>query len=276
MKEIEKRSLTGVVYIFLMLAGAAIHPLIFVVVFGAFLYLTQFEFYKLVETAGNSPRKTTGLTLGLLLFLISFGMVNNIIPTRFYLIFILALMVIFLFEAFSKRRGILQNSAVTLTGFVYVAIPFSLLNFMVYPGYPYSPEFNAKILIGVFFIVWMYDSMAYLFGSKFGKHKIHKTISPNKSWEGLIGGAVFALAMGVVNALIFGQLSMLNWILVALLSVISGTLGDLFESIIKRRLKVKDSGTILPGHGGLLDRFDSLLFVIPVVYVWLNLSGNLL
>jgi phosphatidate cytidylyltransferase len=117
--------------------------------------------------------------------------------------------------------------------------------------------------------------MAYLFGSKFGKHKIHKKISPNKSWEGFIGGSVFALITGFLNSMLFNQLSISSWLFVALLVIVFGTLGDLFESIIKRRLKVKDSGTMLPGHGGLLDRFDSLLFVIPVVYVWLNLSGNL-
>lgn len=275
MKDLGRRSLTGIVYIFLMLAGAAIHPLLFAVVFGSFLFLTQLEFYQLVETAGNSPRKNTGLTLGILFFLISFGMVNDILPTKSYLLFIPALLFIFLFEAFSERSGILQNSALTLTGFVYVAIPFSLLNFMVHPGYPNYPVFNPKILIGVLFIVWIYDSMAYLFGSKLGKHKIHKKISPNKSWEGFIGGSVFALITGIVNFYIFNQISLLNWIIIALLVIVFGTLGDLFESIIKRRLKVKDSGTILPGHGGLLDRFDSLLFAIPVVYVWLNLAGNI-
>lgn len=275
MKDLGRRSLTGIVYIFLMLAGAAIHPLLFAVIFGSFLFLTQLEFYQLVETAGNSPRKNTGLTLGILFFLISFGMANNFLPTKSYLIFIPALLFIFLFEAFSERSGILQNSALTFTGFVYVAIPFSLLNFMVHPGYPSFPVFNSKILIGIFFIVWIYDSMAYLFGSKFGKHKIYKKISPNKSWEGFIGGSVFALITGIFNSYIFNQLSVLNWIIIAILVIVFGTLGDLFESIIKRRLKVKDSGTILPGHGGLLDRFDSLLFVIPIVYVWLNLSGNI-
>ncbi|MGC9354425.1 MAG: phosphatidate cytidylyltransferase [Mariniphaga sp.] len=275
MKDLSRRSLTGIVYIFLMLAGAAIHPLLFALVFGALLFLTQLEFYQLLEKAGNSPRKNTGLTLGILFFIICFGMVNSILPTKSYLIFIPALIFIFLFEAFSERSGILQNSAVTLTGFVYVAIPFSLLNFMVHPGYPNYPVFNPKILIGVFFIVWIYDSMAYLFGSKFGKHKIHKKISPNKSWEGFIGGTVFSLITGYVNSLIFDQISTFSWLIIALLIIVFGTLGDLFESIIKRRLKVKDSGTILPGHGGLLDRFDSLLFVIPVIYVWLNLSSNI-
>jgi phosphatidate cytidylyltransferase len=117
--------------------------------------------------------------------------------------------------------------------------------------------------------------MAYMAGSMFGKHKIHKKISPNKSWEGLIAGTVFALLTGILNSVIFQHPSVLNWLAISVIVVLFGTLGDLFESIIKRRLNVKDSGTILPGHGGLLDRFDSLLFVIPVVYVWLDFTGNL-
>mgnify|MGYP004701900855 CR=1 FL=1 len=258
-----------------MLGGAAFHPIIFAIVFGSFMYFTQLEFYKLVEKAGSKPRKNFGLALGVLFFLICFGMVNSILPSKSYLIFVPALTFLLLFEAFSYRSGILQNSAITFTGFVYVAIPFSLLHFIVHPGYPNYPVFNSNILIGVFLIVWIYDSMAYITGSKFGKHKINKKISPNKSWEGCIGGSIFALLMGKLNSIMFTQPSLLDWLVISILVIIFGTLGDLFESIIKRRLKVKDSGTMLPGHGGLLDRFDSLMFAIPVVYVWLTFSGNL-
>jgi phosphatidate cytidylyltransferase len=275
LKDFTRRSVTGIVYIFLMLGGAAFHPVIFAIVFGTFLYFTQLEFYKLVEKAGSKPRKNTGLALGILFFIICFGMVNSLLPVKAYLIFIPALTFIFLFEAFSERAGILQNSAITFTGFVYVAIPFSLLNFIVHPGYPNYPVFNSNVLIGVFLTVWMYDSMAYMIGSKFGKHKINKKISPNKSWEGFIAGAAFAMLMGVLNSILFPRPDLADWLVISALVVIFGTLGDLFESIIKRRLNVKDSGKMLPGHGGLLDRFDSLLFAIPVVYVWLTFSGNL-
>ncbi len=275
MKDLTRRSVTGIVYIVLMLGGAAFHPVIFAIVFGTLMFFTQLEFYKLVETAGSRPRKNFGLTLGVLFFLICFGMVNSILPAKSYLIFVPALTFLLLFEAFSDRSGILQNSAITFTGFVYVAIPFSLLHFIVHPGYPNYPVFNSNILIGVFLIVWIYDSMAYMTGSKFGKHKINRKISPNKSWEGCIGGTIFGLLMGVVNSLMFPQPSLFDWLVIAIIVIIFGTLGDLFESIIKRRLNVKDSGTMLPGHGGLLDRFDSLLFALPVVYVWLIFSGNL-
>ncbi len=274
MKEITRRSVTGIVYMLLMLAGAAFHPVVFAIIFGTFMYFTQLEFYRLVEKAKSKPRKNFGLGLGILFFLICFGMVNSILPAKSYLIFVPALTFLLLFEAFSERSGILQNSAITFTGFVYVAIPFSLLHFIVHPGYPNYPVFNSNILIGVFLIVWIYDSMAYLAGSKFGKHKLNKKISPNKSWEGCIGGTIGALLMGILNFKMFPQPTLIDWLVISVLVIIFGTLGDLFESVIKRRLKVKDSGTMLPGHGGLLDRFDSLLFVIPVVYVWLSFSGN--
>ncbi len=117
--------------------------------------------------------------------------------------------------------------------------------------------------------------MAYAVGSLIGKHKISPKISPGKSWEGLIGGAVFAVIMGILNAVFFPAISMTNWIIVAMISVVFGTCGDFFESKLKRETGIKDSGTILPGHGGFLDRFDSLLFAIPVIFVWLNLYGNI-
>jgi phosphatidate cytidylyltransferase len=117
--------------------------------------------------------------------------------------------------------------------------------------------------------------MAYVGGSLFGKHKMSEKISPKKSWEGLISGAVFAVIMGILNAVIFQSLSMVSWIVASLIIVEFGTIGDLFESKIKRDLNIKDSGTILPGHGGFLDRFDSLLFAIPVVYIWLIVGGSI-
>lgn len=275
MKNFTKRTLSGIIYACLMLAGATLHPVLFALVFGTLLFFTQFEFYKLVETAGTYPRKITGLSMGILLFVICFGMVNNFLPTRSYLLFIPAMIIIFLIELFSEKSGILQNSSVTVTGFIYVAVPISLLNFVVFPGYPMQSEFKPAILTGVLFIIWIYDTFAYIIGSNFGKHKINQKISPNKSWEGVIGGAATALIMGTLNSVIFKGSEIFDWLIISILVVIFGTIGDMFESVIKRRLNVKDSGNILPGHGGLLDRLDSFLFVIPVVYVWLNFSGNL-
>lgn len=275
MNDLVQRTVTGCIFVALLVAGTVIHPVAFAIIFAGMLFLTQFEFYQLVENAGSSPRKYTGLIMGLLLFLTCFGMVRGFIPQNAFLIFIPVLTILFLFETFRDNSREIQNSAVTLTGFVYVAVPFSLLNFIVYPEYPETSEFSPWVLLGVFFIVWVYDSMAYVAGSLFGKHKINEKISPNKTWEGFIAGAIFALVMGVLNAVIFQKPNITNWLIIAAIVVTFGTLGDLFESKIKRKLNVKDSGSVLPGHGGLLDRLDSLLFVIPVIYVWLTFSGNL-
>jgi phosphatidate cytidylyltransferase len=275
LNDLVQRAVTGCIYVALLIAGTAIHPVVFAIIFATMLFFTQLEFYQLMESAGSSPCKYVGLTLGLLLFGTCFGMVHGFIPQNAFLIFIPALTILFLVETFRDNSKEIQNSSVTLTGFVYVAVPFSLLNFIVYPDYPENPEFFPWILMGVFFIVWVYDSMAYLVGSMFGKHKINEKISPNKTWEGFFAGAIFALAMGVLNAVIFQEPDIINWIIIAVIVVAFGTLGDLFESKIKRKLNVKDSGSVLPGHGGLLDRLDSLLFVIPVIYVWLTFSGNL-
>ena len=275
MNEFVKRSLTGTVFVAVTLAGTIVHPLVFPPVFLAFLVLTQYEFYKLIEKAGHAPQTFAGLVLGGLFFVMCNLIAQKIIPLRYCLIIFPFIILIFLFEVLRKKPDALQNSMLTLGGFVYTVIPFSLLNFIVYPGFPHENLFNPWILVGIFTVVWTYDTMAYIGGTSFGKHKMCLSISPKKSWEGLITGAIFAIIIGVLNAVIFQSLTVFSWIISAIIIVTFGTLGDLFESKIKRDLNIKDSGTILPGHGGFLDRFDSLLFAVPVVYIWLILGGNI-
>jgi phosphatidate cytidylyltransferase len=275
LNEFLKRLLTGIIFVALILAGTVIHPLIFIPVFLFFLILTQYEFYKLIEKAGYTPQTLVGSVIGGLFFIICSLTVQKIIPYNYCLIIIPAIIVMFSFEVLRKKPHALQNSMLTLGGFVYTVIPFSLLNFIVYPGFPGDSQFNSCILIGIFIVVWTYDSMAYAGGILFGKHKMCKNISPKKSWEGVISGAVFAIMAGIMNAVIFQSLSIFNWIVSAIIIVVFGTAGDLFESKIKRDLNIKDSGTALPGHGGFLDRFDSLLFVIPIIYIWLIFGGNI-
>ena len=265
-----KRSLTGIAYIAIMLGGIIIHLFVFAPVFAVILFFTQSEFYKISEKAGFSPQKKFGLILGFLLFILFFLTAKNIIPQSFILLSIPFLFFVFIGELFRKKSNALKNGAITLLGLIYVALPFSLMNFIVFAqtsGNSYYPW----ILVGILLIIWIYDSMAYVSGSLLGKHKIAAKISPAKSWEGLIGGTIFAVIMGIVNAVLFQEIDMFNWIVIALITVIFGTIGDFFESKLKREIGIKDSGSILPGHGGLLDRFDSLLFAIPIIFVWLSL-----
>lgn len=271
MNDILKRSLTGIAFIAIMLGGIIIHPFVFAPVFAIILFFTQSEFYKISEKAGFSPQKKIGLILGFLLFVLFFFTAKSIIPHSYILLSVLFLFFIFIGELFRKKSSVLKNSAITLLGLIYVALPFSLMNFIVFRQTLANSNFYPWILVGFFFIIWIYDSMAYVSGSLFGKHKIAPKISPAKSWEGLIGGTIFAVVMGIVNAVLFQEISMFNWIVIALITVIFGTIGDFFESKLKREIGIKDSGNILPGHGGLLDRFDSLLFAIPPVFVWLSL-----
>lgn len=275
MKVLVQRSLTGIAFAAIMLVGIIIHQYVFATVFTFFLLFTLFEFYKISENIGYEPSIKIGLICSFLLFIIFFLAASHVIPYRFIFLSILIPLFTLLPDLFDKRKNGFKNSMITIAGIIYIALPYSLLSFIIYPGISANTEFYPWVLIGIFLIIWMYDSMAYVFGSMFGKHKICARISPKKSWEGLIGGAVFAVIMAIVNAVIFHELSLINWVVIAILIVTFGTSGDFFESKLKREAGVKDSGNILPGHGGMLDRFDTVLFAVPVIFVWITLFGNI-
>ena len=158
---------------------------------------------------------------------------------------------------------------VTLSGLFYILLPVSLIPFITNSSL--SDGYDPRILLGTLFIIWIYDTGAYIFGSLLGKHKMAPGISPKKSWEGLIGGLVFAFLSSIVIAQYFTLLNQVDWIVLSLIIVLTSTTGDLFESLIKREAGVKDSGKIFPGHGGMLDRFDSVLMAIPFVFLYLYL-----
>jgi phosphatidate cytidylyltransferase len=270
-----QRSLTGIAFAAIMLAGIIVHQYVFATVFAVFLMLTLYEFYKISENIGYEPSAKIGLICGFLLFIIFFLAASHVIPQKFVFLAILTPLFTLLPDLFDKRKNGFKNSMITIAGIIYIALPYSLLSFIIYPGNIADAVFYPWILIGIFLIIWMYDSMAYVFGSMLGKHKICERISPKKSWEGLIGGAVFAVIMGILNSVFFHELSLTSWIVIAILIVAFGTSGDFFESKLKREAGVKDSGNVLPGHGGMLDRFDTMLFAIPVIFVWITLFGNI-
>lgn len=276
MSNLLKRSLWGILYVVIMMGGILIHPYAFALIFATVLFFTQYEFYAMVDEAGHKITRLPGTLMGVSYFLVTFAVANGFLPSAFNLVFIPIILLIYIIELFRRNPNTLERSGITLLGFIYIAAPFSLMNFVVNTSVNgQSNVYYPWILAGVFFILWVNDSFAYLIGTRFGRHKMCPGISPAKSWEGLIGGAVFGVVMGILNAVIFQGLSMLSWIVIALLTVSFGTLGDLFESKIKREIGAKDSGNILPGHGGFLDRLDSLLFAIPAVFLWLIFSGNM-
>ena len=184
-----------------------------------------------------------------------------------FLIFPLA-SIIFIFKLYKRKdQNPFVNIALYYLGITYVALPFSLINVIVFDG----GEYAYKILLGLMLIIWSSDTGAYFTGTAFGKTKLFERISPKKSWEGSVGGTLFAVGFSYLSTIYFGQLSLFEWLIVAVIVVVAGTYGDLVESHFKRTMSIKDSGNVIPGHGGFLDRFDSLILTVPFIVIFLKL-----
>ena len=230
------------------------------------------EFYGLIqERTGTSISKYLNILGGIFLFAGLFmffsGINNSLLVLTPYIFYFL---VLFISELYLKRPDPIKSLAYSVLGQIYIAVPFSLLNYM---AFNYAPDnsYHYAYILAIFLFIWANDSFAYLFGVTLGKHKMFERISPKKSWEGFAGGAICTIGISLAFAHYFGSLPVWGWMGFAAVVVASGTLGDLVESLFKRTLNVKDSGTMLPGHGGILDRFDSMIFAIPSVFVYLEI-----
>lgn len=265
MNNFTQRALTGLVFVVVLLGCTYYSQLSFSILFFIITVLGLWEFYGLSEKAGNQPQKILGTIAGAVLFKTSALMSMGYFDSRILLINIPLLFIVFIRELYTKSVNPFQNIAFTLLGVIYVALPFSLLNFITVVGGNYSYQ----VLFGFFFILWSSDTGAYLVGSAMGKNKLFPRVSPGKTWEGSIGGGLLSLLVAYFISTQFTVLSLTQWIVVALILVVIGTLGDLVESLFKRSINVKDSGSILPGHGGILDRFDSLIIATPFVFAYL-------
>ncbi len=226
------------------------------------------EFYTIVGKGEIKPQHIVGITISAILFcIVSFISITN---TNIELLFILIplFFIPFLIELFRNKPNPITNASTTLLGIIYIAVPLSLLNFI--PNSSFELDVYSKgILLGYFSLIWTNDTFAYLVGVKLGKNRLFERISPKKSWEGSIGGLIFSMITAYILSLFFSELSCLEWVGMAIIVVVFGTLGDLVESMFKRSLNIKDSGSILPGHGGILDRLDALLISAPFVFFYL-------
>jgi phosphatidate cytidylyltransferase len=266
------RTITGAVFVILVIGSVILDARIFAALFLFVSILTQLEFYHILKKRGRKPQTYIGTGIGSFLYISlaanalgmlgSFG--NMLIFFNFFLIGI-----IFISELFTKSLDPFGNIGATITGVIYISLPFGLLNYFYFPAV-YPNNFNFGILLGYFLILWLNDTGAYLVGSAIGKHHLFERISPGKTWEGSIGGSLFAILTAGVMSNNFRGLSLWQWIVMALIIVVFGTLGDLVESMLKRSFGIKDSGSLLPGHGGLLDRFDAVLLSAPVVFVYIT------
>ncbi len=267
------RAVTGAVFVAVIIAAIELSPYTFMLLFMIINLLSIIEFYRLFIRNDLTPRIFSGITLSLILYITSALVASGKVSAQLLFLNIPMVFLIFIFELYLKSEKPFENIAYTLLGVIYLTVPLALFNSMAFlPGE--NTGYHSGIIIGYFLILWASDTGAYLSGMTFGKHKLFERHSPKKTWEGSIGGCLAALLLGYINAQFFKQLTLSEWFIVSIIIVVSGTFGDLIESMLKRSLNIKDSGTILPGHGGMLDRFDGLFISIPFVFFYLALIGK--
>lgn len=263
-----QRLITGVIGAAAIITGVAYGEWTYFAVFLFVCFFSLLEFYKLAGLDGLIPLKTLGTLSGVVIYVLSFFVERGDISPRYYLLLFPLISLAYMIKLYKKTElKPFTNIAYTFLGIFYIAVPFALLNHAAFDdGY-----YNYEIILGSFLILWASDTGAYFAGTLFGKHKLFERISPKKSWEGFWGGAALAMAMTYGLSLYFQSLSIVNWLIVALLIIIGGTFGDLVESLLKRSMAIKDSGDSLPGHGGFLDRFDGLFISAPFIVAYLEL-----
>jgi phosphatidate cytidylyltransferase len=262
-------------YAVVMVTGTVIHPFLFAGVFLILLILATNEFYRFAIIAGGHPQKIAGFGVAVFFFLSVFGTMAGFLPGKVIFITLLLLFLVFLAELYRRKPHPMSNIGITLMGFFYIALPIGLMNLMIFPGTTGNRVFYPWLLLGTFLIIWFFDTGAYILGTLLGKHRLMERISPRKSWEGVVGGCLFAFLTGIVLAFFIPSVEIGDWMVICAIVSVFGTYGDLIESMFKRSLDLKDSGDILPGHGGILDRLDSILYSVPFVLAWLIMTGRL-
>lgn len=271
MKNLVVRTLSGVVLAAVVIGAVLFSKWSFGVLLLAILVGGMCEFYALAAKQGNAPQRILGVATGVLLFAMNFVLVWNgevigggVLGYGWMLI-LLAVPLMFICELYRKNPNPFAAVGTTLMGIFYVAVPITMMSYfpLLLAG-----GWHPLVMLFYIFIIWANDVFAYLVGMSIGRHKLFERLSPKKSWEGFFGGLVGAVAMGVGAAYALDA-SVGLWIGLALVAAVTAVLGDLAESMFKRAADVKDSGSLIPGHGGVLDRFDALLLSAPFVFMYM-------
>ncbi|MDR0895376.1 MAG: phosphatidate cytidylyltransferase [Prevotellaceae bacterium] len=276
-----QRTVTGVLFVIVLVGCILYSPFSFGLLFTLITALSVYEFAQLVNRSGKVKiNPLTAALSGAYLFM-AFVLCSHLdLGMEVFLPYIVLMLYLMIAELYLKRENPIGNWAYTLLSQVYVALPFALLTTLTYLSTApldegsdvYIPVYTPILPLSIFVFIWLNDTGAYCIGSLLGKHRLFERISPKKSWEGSIGGGVLTLVASFVFAHFYPFMSMWHWATLALIVVVFGTWGDLTESLLKRQLGIKDSGRILPGHGGMLDRFDSALLAIPAAVAYLYLA----
>jgi len=274
MRGLLQRISTAFIFIIVMLGGLYGGRYSFVVLFAIITAICLWEYLGMVLKHGkkrDSVRMFLGVAFGLTPFLLaSILHLGKIRSEQQFVIFSSIsffpfIFMAFIYELFTKSENPFRNVAFIVLGMFYIGTPFVLLDFIAFAG----EKFNTNIIFGLFLMNWSNDTGAYLIGSKFGKRLLFQRISPKKTWEGFVGGILVTFLITLLLNAFFDELPVWDWFALMSIVVVFGSFGDLVESMLKRSVGVKDSGNLLPGHGGLLDRFDAFIFLLPFAAAYL-------
>lgn len=271
------RTITGILFVAVVVCSF-LRPQAMVLLFALITGLTIWEFTGLVNDREKvTVNRLISTVAGVYFFFAVAGFSSDLTPSAVFIPYLVSIIYLMVAELYLKNEDPIHDWAYTMMAQLYIALPFSLLNTLAFHLTPQGlVTYDSVLPLSVFVFLWMNDTGAYLCGSLLGKHKLFPRISPGKSWEGSIGGGILVIAVAVLVWYLTDQnqlnqlgLTAIEWAGLGLTVVIFGTWGDLVESLFKRTLGIKDSGNILPGHGGMLDRFDSSLLAIPAAVVYL-------
>ncbi len=268
MSNLVTRTITGVFFVLLIVLAILAGQIYFSILLLFFNIIGLWEFYSLIEKKDVAVSKLAGIITGTFLFVSNALIALNYASREVLYFNFLFIFLIFLYELYRKNPNPFNNIAFTFFGILYVAVPFSLLNYFANPEF-LPNTYIYELLLGFFILVWVNETLAYVVGISFGRHKLFERVSPKKTWEGAIGGGLFCIGAGLLLSYFFSKISITDWFIISCIVVVFSTYGDLFESMLKRSTNTKDSGRILPGHGGVLDRFDGVFMAAPFVFIYL-------
>jgi phosphatidate cytidylyltransferase len=272
LKNLFQRTLSGIVYLVLIIGSLFAGRYAYGSVFLLISILSVLELYSIFNLKRTGLVTLPGTILTGVLFILGFCVSSGLLRIEYASITLVFGILLLITGLYVKEQDATKMILPVLTGLFYIALPFAAMNYLVFPKIT-EHQYTHRVILGIFTLIWINDTGAYVTGMMFGKHKLFPRISPKKTWEGLAGGTVFTLVASIWMNRLMGILEPADWIVLAIIASVFGVYGDLTESLLKRNAGIKDSGNLIPGHGGILDRFDSILFVVPVAVIYLMVRG---